>query len=81
MATGGTGDILTGMVAGLAAQNSKRVLEAVIAAVHLHGLAGDVAAEQMGEHSLVATDLLRALPEAFRRVRQAAQKAAVEFTG
>jgi hydroxyethylthiazole kinase-like uncharacterized protein yjeF len=80
MATGGTGDILTGMVAGLAAQNSKRVLEAVIAAVHLHGLAGDVAAEQMGEHSLVATDLLRALPEAFRRVRQAAQ-AAVEFTG
>jgi hypothetical protein len=39
-----------------------------------------VAAEQMGEHSLVATDLLRALPEAFRRVRQAAQ-AAVEFTG
>jgi hydroxyethylthiazole kinase-like uncharacterized protein yjeF len=81
MATGGTGDILTGMVAGLVAQNSKRVLEAVIAAVHLHGLAGDVAAEQLGEHSLVATDLLRALPEAFRRVRKAAQNAAVEFTG
>jgi NAD(P)H-hydrate epimerase len=81
MATGGTGDILTGMVAGLLAQNPKRVLEAVIAAVYLHGLAGDVAREQMGEHSLVATDLLRALPEAFRRVQQAAQNASVEFTG
>ncbi len=81
MATGGTGDILTGMVAGLMAQNPKRALEAVIAAVHLHGLAGDVAREQMGEHSLVATDLLRALPEAFRRVRQAAQNACTEFIG
>jgi hydroxyethylthiazole kinase-like uncharacterized protein yjeF len=81
MATGGTGDILTGIVAGLVAQNPKRILEAVIAAVYLHGMAGEVAREQMGEHSLVATDLLRALPEAFRRVRQAAQNAFVEFTG
>src|SRR5580698_421762 len=81
MATGGTGDILTGMVAGLMAQNPKRITEAVIAAVHLHGLAGDVAREQMGEHSLVATDLLRALPEAFRRVQQRAESASVEFNG
>ncbi len=81
MATGGTGDILTGMVAGLVAQNPKRVLEGVISAVYLHGLAGDVAREQMGEHSLVATDLVRALPEAFRRVREAAQSASVEFNG
>ena len=81
MATGGTGDILTGMVAGLVAQNPRRILEAVIAAVYLHGLAGDVTDEQMGEQSLVATDLLPALPEAFRRVRQAAQGAAVEFNG
>ena len=81
MATGGTGDILTGMVAGLVAQNPKRVLEAVIAAVYLHGLAGDVAREQMGEHSLVATDLLPALPEAFRRIGQAAQNPWVEFSG
>ena len=43
MATGGTGDILTGMVAGLMAQHPDRIAEAVIAAVHLHGLAGDVA--------------------------------------
>jgi len=79
MATGGTGDILTGMVAGLVAQNPGRILEAVIAAVYLHGLAGDVAREQMGEHSLVATDLLRALPEAFRLIQQSSKNSAVEF--
>ena len=71
MSTGGTGDILTGMTAGLVAQNPKRILEAVCAAVHLHGLAGDVAREHVGEHSLVATDLLTHLPEAFRRARNA----------
>jgi ADP-dependent NAD(P)H-hydrate dehydratase / NAD(P)H-hydrate epimerase len=74
MATGGTGDILTGMVAGLIAQNPERIMEAVIAAVHLHGLAGDVACETMGEQSLVATDLLTALPEAFRQVQKASQE-------
>jgi NAD(P)H-hydrate epimerase len=79
MATGGTGDILTGMTAGLVAQNPKRVLEAVVAAVHLHGLAGDVARETMGEHSLVATDLLKAFPEAFRRVRETAQEKLVRI--
>jgi len=73
MATGGTGDILTGMVAGFIAQNPERIMEAVIAAVHLHGLSGDVACETTGEHSLVATDLLASLPEAFRRARKAAQ--------
>jgi ADP-dependent NAD(P)H-hydrate dehydratase / NAD(P)H-hydrate epimerase len=81
MATGGTGDILTGMVAGLIAQNPERSVEAVIAAVHLHGLAGDVARESMGEHSLVATDLIKALPEAFRRVREGAASSKVEIRG
>ncbi len=70
MATGGTGDVLTGMVAGIIGQNPQRVTEAVAAAVHLHGLAGDVACETMGEQSLVATDLIEALPEAFRRIRE-----------
>jgi hydroxyethylthiazole kinase-like uncharacterized protein yjeF len=81
MATGGTGDILTGIVAGMLAQNVRRLINgantfpAVLAAVYLHGLAGDVAEEAMGEHSLVATDLIRALPEAFRRIRaRAAEK-------
>jgi ADP-dependent NAD(P)H-hydrate dehydratase / NAD(P)H-hydrate epimerase len=80
MATGGTGDILTGMTAGFIAQNPKRVFEAIIAAVHLHGLAGDVARESMGEQSLVATDLLQALPEAFRRVREMAQDKVVRIS-
>jgi hydroxyethylthiazole kinase-like uncharacterized protein yjeF len=79
MATGGTGDILTGMVAGMIAQNPDRIADAVISAVHLHGLAGDVARESMGEHSLIATDLLTALPEAFRRVRRAAQMPQVQM--
>ncbi len=74
MATGGTGDILTGMVAGVIAQMPDDVARAAVAAVYLHGLAGDVAAETMGEHSLTATDLLTALPEAFRRATQWAEE-------
>ena len=70
MATGGTGDILTGMTAGVIAQMPNDYARAALAAVYLHGLAGDVAAERMGEHSLVATDLLDGLPEAFRRASQ-----------
>ncbi len=81
MATGGTGDVLTGMVAGMIAQNPTRVLEATVSAVYLHGLAGDVACESMGEQSLVATDLIKALPEAMRRVRECAPKGDVRFQG
>jgi len=79
MATGGTGDILTGMVAGMIAQNPSRIMEAVISAVYLHGLAGDVACESTGEQSLVATDLINFVPEALRRVREAATNANVVF--
>jgi len=59
-------------ISGLLAQNPKREFDAVLAAVYVHGLAGDIARETMGEHSLVATDLVKTLPEAFRRVRAAA---------
>ena len=65
MATGGTGDVLTGMVAGLIAQHPQHALEATALAVYLHGLAGDLAAASVGENSLVATDLVRFLPLAF----------------
>jgi ADP-dependent NAD(P)H-hydrate dehydratase / NAD(P)H-hydrate epimerase len=81
MATGGTGDILTGMTAGFIAQNPSRILEAVLAAVHFHGLAGDMARETLGEHSLIATDLITALPKAFFRVRDDAEKEFVELHG
>jgi NAD(P)H-hydrate epimerase len=74
MATGGTGDILTGMVAGMIAQHSKDAFAAVLTAVHLHGLAGDVMRERVGEYSLVATDLLQGLPEAFRRTQNAVKE-------
>jgi len=79
MATGGTGDILTGMVAGMIAQHPKDAYKATLAAVHLHGLAGDVMRESAGEHSLVATDLLRGLPEAFRRTRNSGKKKLVSW--
>jgi NAD(P)H-hydrate epimerase len=69
------------MTAGLVAQNPHRIPQAVIGAVYLHGLAGDVACERMGEHSLVATDLIHALPEAFARVRKVAHRLEVEWEG
>jgi ADP-dependent NAD(P)H-hydrate dehydratase / NAD(P)H-hydrate epimerase len=78
MASGGMGDILTGLVAGMMGQTTHSIT-AVIAAVYLHGLAGDVACERTGEQSLIATDLLGALPEAFRRVREEATKPTVRF--
>jgi ADP-dependent NAD(P)H-hydrate dehydratase / NAD(P)H-hydrate epimerase len=70
MATGGTGDILTGMIAGILAQEHLgSFIERLCLAVYLHGLAGDLAAEEVGEESLVATDLLRFLPKAWETVR------------
>jgi NAD(P)H-hydrate epimerase len=78
MASGGMGDILTGLVAGMMAQTT-HYITAVLAAVYLHGLAADVACEKTGEQSLIATDLLVALPEAFRRVREEAGKSSTRF--
>jgi len=64
MATAGSGDILTGLIAGWLAQCPQRMEEAVTAAVYLHGRAGELGAKVMGEQGLIATDLLRFLPEA-----------------
>ncbi|HYR42766.1 MAG TPA: NAD(P)H-hydrate dehydratase [Terriglobia bacterium] len=70
MATGGTGDILTGMIAGILAQEHLGTfIERLCLSVYLHGLAGDFAAEELGEESLVATDLLRFLPKAWENLR------------
>lgn len=68
MATGGTGDVLTGMIAGLVAQFPNQLEQALLAAVWLHGRAGELGAEKLGEKSLVATDLFEFLPEAMREV-------------
>jgi NAD(P)H-hydrate epimerase len=64
LGTGGSGDILTGMISGLLAQFPKRADEAVAAAVYLHGLAGEIGAREVGEKCLIATDVLRFLPKA-----------------
>ena len=81
MATGGTGDVLTGLVAAMIAQHPNDALLAVLAAVHLHGLAGDVMLESVGEHAMVATDLVRGLPEAFWRTQRTSQEKFVRWDG
>ncbi len=64
MATGGSGDVLTGLIAALLAQGMQPLHAAQLGA-HLHGLAGDLAAADLGEVSLIAADLIEYLPKAF----------------
>ncbi len=66
MATAGSGDVLTGIVAALMGQGLGS-FEATVLGVHVHGLAGDIAADRRGQISLMATDIVEALPEAFMR--------------
>ena len=65
MASGGTGDVLTGILGAFLARGLAPGV-ALQAAVYLHGLAGDLAAERVGEESLIAGDVIAALPDAFR---------------
>ncbi len=69
MATAGSGDILTGIVAGLLAQFPRNAENAVLAAVWLHGRAGELGAAELGEQGLTAMDLLRYLPHAMSELR------------
>ena len=64
MATGGTGDVLTGIVTGLLAQNYSP-FEAAVAGVFLHGLAGDIAVSEIGMASMIASDLITSFPRAY----------------
>lgn len=66
MATGGSGDVLAGMMASLLAQNPRIPFETACAAVYLHGLAGDLAKEEFGEISMLPTDLIQYIPRAFQ---------------
>jgi NAD(P)H-hydrate epimerase len=66
MAKGGSGDVLTGLIAGLLAQHPAQTAQAVEAAVYLHGLAADMAVHAADEHTLLATDGLAQLSRAFR---------------
>lgn len=67
MATGGTGDVLTGILTGLMAQFYSPVQAAILGAF-LHGLAGDLAAVDKGKDSLIASDLIDFLPHAFKNI-------------
>ena len=68
MATGGSGDVLTGVIAALLARGVAPFAAAVLG-VYLHGLAGDLAARTLGEDGLVAGDIASSLPSALRRHR------------
>ncbi len=66
MATGGTGDVLTGMITSFIGQGLEP-FSAAVSAVYLHGLAGDLAVEEIGPFSLTATDVLAYIPQAFMK--------------
>ena len=69
MATAGSGDVLTGIITGLLARGYKPQ-DACIVGVYLHGLAGDLAARDLGEESLLASDIIRYLSRAFKRLKE-----------
>jgi len=73
MATGGTGDVLTGLIAGLVAQRVEPSM-AARAGVYLHGLAGDLAAAAVGQEAMLASDLMAHIPEAIRRLKTCASR-------
>jgi NAD(P)H-hydrate epimerase len=67
MAKGGTGDVLAGMITALIAQKLP-IVNAVTAAVFIHGLAGDMCAEKFGQYSVTASDIINMLPNAIKSV-------------
>ncbi len=67
MATAGTGDVLTGIIAAFIAQGMEAE-KAAVAGSFVHGMAGDIAAKEMSEHYLIATDIIKYLKKAFKRL-------------
>lgn len=74
MATGGSGDVLTGVITALGGQGLDPFSAAQLG-VYLHGLAGDLAARQLGEEGMIASDLAKYLPYAFQQYRKGNQSA------
>ena len=68
MATAGSGDVLTGIITGLLARGYKQK-EACLVGMFLHGLAGDIAMRELGEESLIASDIIKYLPQAYKKIK------------
>jgi len=73
MATGGSGDVLTGITAALLSQGYAP-LDAAIVGVYVHGLAGDLAYYERGSHALIASDIVEFIPAAFRKLQRSGKK-------
>ena len=69
MATAGSGDVLTGIITGLLARGYKQE-DACVVGMYLHGMAGDFAARELGQESVIASDLIQYLPYAFKRLNE-----------
>lgn len=67
LATSGSGDVLSGIIGSFIGQNPNNQFEAICTAVYLHGLAGKLAKEKIGERSVIASDIIRYLPEAIKQ--------------
>lgn len=74
MAKGGSGDVLTGLLAGLLAQGYS-VQNACLIGVYLHGSAGDISAQELGMDAMRPSDLIDALPKGWKQLRSASKKA------
>ena len=68
MATAGSGDVLTGIITALLARGYQQK-EACLIGMYLHGLAGDIAARKLGMESLIASDIIQYLPQAFLKIK------------
>lgn len=68
MASGGMGDVLTGIIAALWAQNPGEPLQAAVLGAYLHGLAGDIASKHFPERSMLASDVAATLPVTFKNI-------------
>ena len=80
MATGGTGDVLSGMIGGLLAQGYT-ASQAACLGVYLHGLAGDLAAKEKGEMGMIAGDLVEKIPAAIQETMHAFDKRKSSYAG
>ena len=67
MASAGSGDVLSGMIASMIVQE-RNLLEAILAAVYVHGLSGDIGADKLGEKFLTAANIINYLPRALKQL-------------